>query len=61
MDVFRKGKTTMKDLVSSKKRVVFEDEKEKGEMEERAFLDSVLCPSMIFLLVTTRWLCSLDM
>ena len=40
---------------------MFEDEKEKGEMEERAFLDSVLCPSMIFLLVTTRWLCSLDM
>ena len=49
-DAFRKGKTTMKGLVSFgnggdsagvKKRVVFEDEKEKGGMEERAFLDSV--------------------
>ena len=49
LDAFRKGKTTMKGLVSLvhgdganvKKRVVFEDEKEKGGMEERAFLDSV--------------------
>ena len=49
-DAFRKGKMTMKGLVSfgnggdntgTKKRVVFEDEKEKGGMEERAFLDSV--------------------
>lgn len=48
LDAFRKGKTTMKGLVSLhsdtasvKKRVVFEDEQEKGGMEERAFLDSV--------------------
>lgn len=49
LDAFRKGKTTVKGLVSLgnddiavvKKRVVFEDEKEKGGMEERAFLDSV--------------------
>ncbi|KAF8817614.1 DUF590-domain-containing protein [Phlegmacium glaucopus] len=46
LDAFRKGKTTVKGLVtgdngSVKKRVVFEDEKEKGGMEERAFLDSV--------------------
>lgn len=50
-DAFRKGKATVKDLVSLgrhhydsgcvKKRVVFEDEQEKGGMEERAFLDSV--------------------
>lgn len=49
-EAFRKGKMTMKGLVSfgnggdsagMKKRVVFEDEKEKGGMEERAFLDSV--------------------
>ena len=49
-DAFKKGKLTMKGLVSFgnggdsaslKKRVVFEDEKEKGGMEERAFLDSV--------------------
>ena len=49
LEAFRKGKTTVKGLVSLgngdgtglKKRVVFEDEKEKGGMEERAFLDSV--------------------
>jgi anoctamin-10 len=48
LDAFRKGKTTIKDLVSLhsdhtsvKKRVVFEDEQEKGGIEERAFLDSV--------------------
>jgi hypothetical protein len=49
LDAFRKGKTTVKGLVSLgggesanvKKRVVFEDEKEKGGMEERVFLDSV--------------------
>ena len=47
LDSFRKGKTTMKELVSlhgqnsAKKRVVFEDEQEKGGMEERAFLDRV--------------------
>ena len=49
-DAFKKGKMTMKGLVSFgdgvdsagvKKRVVFEDEKEKGGMEEREFLDRV--------------------
>ena len=46
IDAFRKGKAAAKNGHTGspdglKKRVVFEDEKERGGLEERAFLDSV--------------------